>query len=34
MNDESLFHLALEKPVAERLAFLEQASGGDGALRQ
>ena len=34
MNDESLFHLALEKPAAERPAFLEQACGGDGALRQ
>jgi serine/threonine protein kinase len=34
MNDESLFHLALEKPAAERPAFLEQACSGDDALRQ
>ena len=34
MNDESLFHLALEKPAAVRLAFLEQACGGDTALRR
>ena len=33
MNDESLFHLALEKPAAERSAFLEQACAGDDALR-
>ena len=34
MNDETLFHLALEKPAAERPAFLEQACAGDDALRQ
>jgi eukaryotic-like serine/threonine-protein kinase len=34
MSDETLFHLALEKPAAERFAFLEQACAGDDALRQ
>jgi eukaryotic-like serine/threonine-protein kinase len=34
MNDETLFHLALAKPAAERHAFLEQACAGDDALRQ
>jgi serine/threonine protein kinase len=34
MNDESLFHLALEKPAAERPGLLEQACSGDEALRQ
>src|SRR5437773_8824959 len=34
MNEETLFHLALEKPTAERSAFLEQACGGDAAFRQ
>ena len=34
MNDESLFNLALEKPAAERPAFLEQACGDDAVLRQ
>ena len=34
MSDETLFHLALEKPAAERPAFLEQACAGDDALRQ
>ena len=34
MSDETLFHLALEKPVAERPAFLEQACAGDAALRR
>jgi serine/threonine protein kinase len=34
MNDESLFHLALEKPPAERAAFLKAACGGDEALLQ
>jgi serine/threonine protein kinase/tetratricopeptide (TPR) repeat protein len=34
MNEESLFHLALEKPASERAAFLEQVSAGDAALRQ
>ena len=33
MSDETLFHHALEKPVAERSAFLEQACAGDTALR-
>src|SRR5260370_37024502 len=34
MSDETLFLLALEKPAAERPAFLEQACAGDDALRQ
>ena len=34
MNDERLFHLALEKPPTERPVFLEQARGGDAAFRQ
>src|SRR5262245_4654931 len=33
MNEETLFHLALRKPLAERAAFLEQACTGDAALR-
>src|SRR5690242_17671187 len=33
MSDETLFHLALEKPTAERAAFLEQAGAGDEARR-
>ena len=33
MNDEALFHLALEKSIGERSAFLEQACAGDEALR-
>jgi eukaryotic-like serine/threonine-protein kinase len=34
MNEETLFHLALEKPAGERAAFLAQACAGDPALRQ
>src|SRR5262249_27245914 len=34
MNEESLFHLAREKPPGERAAFLEEACAGDTALRQ
>jgi serine/threonine protein kinase len=34
MNEETLFHLALEKTARERAAFLEQACAGDPALRQ
>jgi tetratricopeptide (TPR) repeat protein len=34
MSEESLFHRALEKPGGERAAFLEQACGGDDALRR
>jgi non-specific serine/threonine protein kinase/serine/threonine-protein kinase len=34
MNEENLFHRALDKPAGERAAFLEQACGGDAALRQ
>src|SRR4051812_11684058 len=34
MSDETLFHLALEKPIAERPAFLEQACAGDDARRR
>ncbi len=33
MSDETLFHNALEKPIAERSAFLEQACAGDTALK-
>ena len=33
MSDETLFHLALEKPATERPAFLEGACAGDVALR-
>ena len=33
LSDETLFHLALEKPAAERPAFLEQACAGDTVLR-
>jgi serine/threonine protein kinase len=34
VSEESLFHLALGKPAGERAAFLEQACGGDDALRR
>ena len=35
MNEESLFAAALEKPTpAERRAFLDEACGGDAALRE
>ena len=34
MNDETLFHLALEKPVGDRSAFLEQVCAGDEVLRR
>jgi tRNA A-37 threonylcarbamoyl transferase component Bud32 len=34
MNEETLFHLAREKPPAERATFLEQACAGDAALRR
>jgi WD40 repeat protein/serine/threonine protein kinase len=34
MSEETLFHLALEKPAVERAAFLDEACGGDAALRQ
>ncbi len=34
MNEESLFVAALEKPTAERRAFLEHACAGDMALRR
>jgi serine/threonine protein kinase/tetratricopeptide (TPR) repeat protein len=34
MSEETLFHQALGKPAGERPAFLEQACGGDAALRQ
>src|SRR5258705_13709063 len=33
-RESALFALALEKPVAERGAFLQAVCGGDGALRQ
>jgi serine/threonine protein kinase len=34
MNEETLFHRARAKPPAERAAFLEEACGGDAALRE
>ncbi len=34
MNEETLFHLALQQPSAERAAFLEKLCAGDDALRQ
>src|SRR5262245_9364684 len=34
MSEETLFHLALGKPTAERAAFLAEACAGDDALRQ
>jgi WD40 repeat protein/serine/threonine protein kinase len=34
MNEETLFHLAREKPLSERSAFLNAKCGGDAALRQ
>jgi len=34
MNEETIFHLAREKPPTERAAFLEVACGGDQALRR
>src|SRR2546428_772888 len=34
MNEETLFHVALEKPASERAAFLAEACAGDAALRQ
>src|SRR5262245_9996700 len=34
MNEEAIFHAALEKAPAERTAFLEQACGRDAALRR
>jgi len=34
MNEETLFHLVLEKPSDQRDAFLKEACAGDEALRQ
>jgi hypothetical protein len=34
MNEETFFHLAREKPPDERAAFLDEACGGDAALRR
>jgi hypothetical protein len=34
MHEETLFHLALEKPSAERAAFLDQACAGNPDLRR
>jgi Flp pilus assembly protein TadD/serine/threonine protein kinase len=34
MNEETLFHRALEQPPGARAAFLEQACAGDRALRE
>jgi serine/threonine protein kinase/Tfp pilus assembly protein PilF len=34
MNEETLFHDARQKPVGERTAFLDEACGGDDALRR
>lgn len=33
MNEESLFHLALEKPAHERAAFLDSACAGNAEMR-
>jgi hypothetical protein len=34
MNEETLFHLAREKPPTERAAFLDEVCAGDTALRR
>jgi WD40 repeat protein/tRNA A-37 threonylcarbamoyl transferase component Bud32 len=34
MNEETLFHLALAKPPADRAGFLDEACAGDAALRR
>jgi WD40 repeat protein len=34
MNEETMFHLAREKPPGERAAFLDQVCAGDVALRR
>jgi WD40 repeat protein len=34
MNEETLFHLARQKPPEQRPAFLDEACGGDAALRR
>ncbi len=34
MTEETLFHMALQQPAAERAAFLEKMCAGDDALRQ
>ncbi len=34
MNDETLFHLALQKPAGERASFLREACGGDATRRE
>jgi WD40 repeat protein len=34
VNEETLFHLAREKPPGERAAFLDEACAGDAALRR
>src|SRR5262245_12256955 len=34
MNEETIFHLAREKPPNEQAAFLDEACAGDSALRQ
>src|SRR5579862_8530172 len=34
MSEETLFHLALEQPAAERAAFLDRMCGDDQALRE
>jgi serine/threonine protein kinase/tetratricopeptide (TPR) repeat protein len=34
MNEDTIFHLACERPPADRVAFLEAACGGDEALRR
>jgi serine/threonine protein kinase len=34
MTDESIFHAAREMPAAERSAYLDEACGGDAALRE
>src|ERR1700676_648420 len=34
MNDEIVFHQALERPALERAAFLDEACAGEDALRR
>jgi serine/threonine protein kinase/tetratricopeptide (TPR) repeat protein len=34
MNEETLFHLLLEKPQGERAEYLDKACGGDAGLRR
>src|SRR5688500_1538166 len=34
MDEETLFHLVIQQPPGERGAYLDQACGGDDALRE